>query len=111
MDDLPTRLRRWTHAVNAVPASDLMDEAAAEIERLRWRVMTLESAAKYADAMLSERDKQTAPPGVETDAAPSGTRFFQLTHEELDAVEWAADHLDASGWSSQRLRGLLERLG
>lgn len=35
MDDLPTRLRRWTHAVDAVPASDLMDEAAAEIERLR----------------------------------------------------------------------------
>lgn len=35
MSDLVTRLRRWTHAVDAVPASDLMDEAAAEIDRLR----------------------------------------------------------------------------
>jgi len=33
--DIVTRLRRWTHAVNAAPASDLMDEAADEIERLR----------------------------------------------------------------------------
>lgn len=33
--DLVRRLRRWTHAVDAVPASDLMDEAADEIERLR----------------------------------------------------------------------------
>jgi len=35
MDDITTRLRRWTHDADAVPASDLMDEAADEIERLR----------------------------------------------------------------------------
>jgi hypothetical protein len=35
MDDITTRLRRWTHDAHAAPASDLMDEAAAEIERLR----------------------------------------------------------------------------
>jgi hypothetical protein len=34
MSDIVTRLRRWTHAVDAAPASDLMDEAADEIERL-----------------------------------------------------------------------------
>lgn len=28
------RLRTWTHAVDAVPASDLMDEAANELDRL-----------------------------------------------------------------------------
>lgn len=28
------RLRTWTHAVDAVPASDLMDEAAKELDRL-----------------------------------------------------------------------------
>lgn len=33
--DVVTRLRRWTHAVDAAPASDLMDEAADEITRLR----------------------------------------------------------------------------
>ena len=36
MGDIVTRLRRWTHAVDAAPASDLMDEAADEIERLRF---------------------------------------------------------------------------
>ena len=35
MKDLVTRLRTWVHAVDAVPASDLMDQAADEIERLR----------------------------------------------------------------------------
>ncbi len=33
--DIVERLRRWTHAATAPPASDLMDEAADEIERLR----------------------------------------------------------------------------
>ncbi len=33
--DIVERLRRWTHAAPAPPASDLMDEAADEIERLR----------------------------------------------------------------------------
>jgi hypothetical protein len=33
--DIVPRLRRWTHAVNAEPASDLMDAGAAEIESLR----------------------------------------------------------------------------
>ncbi len=34
MSDIVTRLRNWVHAVDAVSASDLMDEAADEIERL-----------------------------------------------------------------------------
>ena len=33
--DITHRLRRWTISTDAVPASDLMDEAAAEIDRLR----------------------------------------------------------------------------
>lgn len=32
MSDITERLRRWSHDVNAVPASDLMDEAADRIE-------------------------------------------------------------------------------
>lgn len=35
MSDLTDRLRRWAIATDAVPASDLMDEAADEIDRLR----------------------------------------------------------------------------
>jgi hypothetical protein len=34
-EDIVSRLRRWAIATDAVPASDLMDEAADEIERLR----------------------------------------------------------------------------
>lgn len=36
-----SRLRRWAHAVDAVPASDLMDEAADEIDRLREAIRRL----------------------------------------------------------------------
>jgi len=39
--DIVTRLRRWTHAADAAPASDLMDDAAAEIERLRLALARL----------------------------------------------------------------------
>lgn len=35
MSDIVEQLRTWVHAVDAVPASDMMDEAADEIERLR----------------------------------------------------------------------------
>jgi hypothetical protein len=40
MDDITTRLRRWTHAADAAPASDLMDEAASRIDSLRLEVRT-----------------------------------------------------------------------
>lgn len=35
MSDITTRLRRWSISTDAVPASDIMDEAADEIDRLR----------------------------------------------------------------------------
>ena len=38
--DIVKRLRRWTHAVDAAPACDLMDEAADAIESLRQEVRT-----------------------------------------------------------------------
>jgi hypothetical protein len=40
MSDIATRLRRWAIATDAVPASDLMDEAASMIESLRREVRT-----------------------------------------------------------------------
>ena len=53
MEDITTRLRRWTHAVAAVPASDLMDEAAAEIELLRGYRDEAESQASIASLALA----------------------------------------------------------
>ena len=38
MSDIVTRLRRWAISTDAVPASDLMDEAADAIESLRREV-------------------------------------------------------------------------
>ncbi len=40
-EDIVIRLTRWVHAVDAEPASDLMDEAAEEIRRLRREVVSL----------------------------------------------------------------------
>lgn len=51
MDDITTRLRRWTHAVDAVPASDLMDEAADEIERLRDEIARLRMTDEEREAV------------------------------------------------------------
>lgn len=45
--DIVTQLRRWTHDVNAKPASDLMDEAADEIERLRAKITPPEATGRY----------------------------------------------------------------
>jgi len=38
--DIVVRLQRWSHDPDSSPASDIMDEAAAEIERLR-RIVSL----------------------------------------------------------------------
>lgn len=38
MSDIVIRLRTWVHAVDAVPVSDLMDEAADTIRSLRDEV-------------------------------------------------------------------------
>lgn len=93
MNDLPTRLRRWTHDVDAAPASELMDDAAAELEQLRWRVKTLESAAKNAAR-----------------ARPT------LTDEEREAVEYGRELIREwhAGEDPKKrdviLCGLLERM-
>ena len=74
--------------------SDPVDKAASELERLRWRVKTLESSAKYAAR-----------------ARPT------LTDEEREALAGAVDVLEQEDqWHAvgeariKTLRGLLERL-
>ena len=36
---------------------------------------------------------------------------LRLTDEEREAVEFAVEHLQNSGWGTATLRGMLERLG
>lgn len=88
MSDIVIRLRSWCHDINAVPASDIMDEAAGEIERLRHRV-------RFADAVIRSGNVAT------------------LTDDERAAVETAALEADAHQHAERAatLRGLLERLG
>jgi len=83
--DITTRLRRWTHDAHAVPASDLMDEAAGEIDRLRSRL-------RLQDAVIRSGDVAC------------------LTHAEREALEIAIG-LDDSGPMAATLRGLLDRVG
>ena len=91
MIDLVTRLRTWVHAVDAVPASDLMDQAADEIERLRG----------YRDA--AESDLTVAIIAAER---------LRLTDLELAAVQRAAKDENDFGlvYTADVLRSLLDRL-
>jgi hypothetical protein len=91
-DDIVTRLRRWTIATDAVPASDLMDEAADEIERLRDAIRRLADQ----DATLSVCNGDVT---VTMDAT--------LTDEERRAVGHFAREF--KGKNSATIRSLLER--
>jgi len=73
MDDLVTRLRRWTHAADAPPASDLLDEAAAEIERLRGYRDAAESEASIASLAVERLLERTAQKLSESDSLCGGS--------------------------------------
>jgi hypothetical protein len=60
---LINKLRRWSHAVDAEPASDLMEEAAAELARLHT---VIDSYAASAAAACREINMLR---GIKDDAA------------------------------------------
>ena len=93
MSDIVTRLRRWTHDVNAAPASDLMDQAADEIQNLRTAIRRLAEQ----DATLSV-----------CDGAVTVTMDGTLTDEERAAIQWFA-HYGLPERYAAALRDLLER--
>lgn len=68
MTDITTRLRRWSISTDAVPASDLMDEAADRIE----------SDAKQISVLIEECQKLK-------DLCVNGA---SLTAEERQALTW-----------------------
>ena len=92
VNDIVTRLRQWAIATDAVPASDLMDEAAAEIERLRSQPCPYVTGSVTRHCTLTQ---------------------LTLTDAEREAIGGAieSEHgRGAFGWAAT-LRGLLERLG
>ena len=52
MTDVVTRLRRWVISTDAVPASDLMDEAADEIVSLRSLLQRQSESACTAVSLM-----------------------------------------------------------
>jgi len=93
MTDIVTRLVRWAITTDSVPASDLMDEAAAEIERLR------KAPSPHFDGTTTQDCSHTP---------------FTLTDEEREAIEnciYASVRI-GDDWSDKQaatLRSLLER--
>jgi hypothetical protein len=83
--DITTRLRRWTHSVDAVFASDIMDEAAGVIEKLRRRLRLLDAAVRSQPTLTDEERRAI----------------------EKSAREW--DDCHETQAISDTLRGLLER--
>lgn len=98
MNDITDRLRRWSISAQAAPASDLMDEAADEIERLR------SSCAAAVQRLAYETGRLRL-----TDAEREAVRFCVTAclpeTEKLGGVVAELCRMHAT-----TLRGLLDRL-
>ena len=117
MNDLTERLRRWAISTDAVPASDLMDEAADEIARLRSAYFA--AIHRLADEIPRLRSQPC--PYVTGDTTRYCTLTpLTLTDAEREAVGLAIDSMNgvediSASWSQREtkaiatLRGLLER--
>lgn len=90
MRDIVDRLRAWCHDINAVPASDIMDEAANEIESLRHRV-------RFADAVIRSGDVATLTEAEREALADAAGRYAEVAPESAE--------------TAATIRGLLKRLG
>jgi hypothetical protein len=90
VSDIVTRLRTWVHAVDAVSASDLMDEAATVIKVGRCCTSSLRDQIDHL--RLTDAERQAIRYMIA--AGKFGHRDEALTEEH-----------------AATLRGLLERLG
>lgn len=107
MSDLTDRLRRWAIAPDAVPASDLMDEAADEIARLRLAICRL--AEQDATLSVQGGNVIVEMDATLTDAEREAVRFCVTASlpetEKLGGVAGELCRMHAA-----RLRSLLERM-
>ena len=86
MNDIIDRLRRWAISTDAVPASDIMEEAADEIERLRSAYAA--AIHRLADEIPRLRS-QPCPYVTGTVTQHCTLTPFTLTDAEREAVMWA----------------------
>jgi hypothetical protein len=94
--DIVERLRAWVHTVKAVPASDLMDEAADEIEQLR-------------NGAVERRETVQCPHVVGKTTLHCSLTPLALTDAEQKAITEASDFYVGTR-TGVTLRGLLKRL-
>lgn len=114
MRDIVERLRTWTHAVDAVPASDLLDEAAGEIERLREAIRRIAdqdaTLSVVSGNVIVEMDAK-CPHVVGTTTQYCSLTQFTITDEERKALAIGIGILSDAGWGTTTLRSMLKRLG
>ena len=113
MSDITDRLRRWSISPDALPASDLMEEAADEIARLRsqpcpYVTGTVTKHCTLTPLTLTDAEREAVMWAIgsceieQTTASDAADRGYKLP----DTREWAAKH----GRRAATLRELLERL-
>jgi hypothetical protein len=119
-DDIVDRLRKWPHDVTGVPASDIMDEAAAVIKRLRaladrrgtLAVDRRREIERLRSRAVESRETVQCPYVVGRTTQYCSLTPFTLTDEEREAIREACDE---GRWYPKdfhrihTLRGLLER--
>jgi hypothetical protein len=79
------RLRRWTHSVDAVFASDIMDEAAGVIEKLRRRLRLLDAAVR-SQPTLTDAEREAVEVAAEAYASDHGERFAATLRALLERL-------------------------
>ena len=100
--DITRRLRGWTHAVDAEPASDLMEQAADEIENLRTAIRRL--AEQDATLSVCDGAVTVTMDGTLTDAEREAIREAVGAYNDNDDDEECAK-------IAATLHGILKRLG
>ena len=83
--DITVRLRRWTHSVDAVFASDIMDEAAGVIEKLRRRLRLLDAAVR-SQPTLTDAEREAVEVAAEAYASDHGERFAATLRALLERL-------------------------
>ena len=117
MIDIVERLTKWSISTDAVPASDLMDEAAVEIARLRAQLLAAyQLGIRHRDppdllSRTGSNSRQTCDEAIDFhsqgEKCPERDR---LSAAECVALAEASDFYVGTR-TGLALRGLLERLG
>ena len=107
MIDIVERLRTWTHSVHAVPVSDVLDEAADEIERLRSAYATAIHCLADNAERLRLTDATPQQDATQSQGSVRGEGILTLTDAEREAVRFC---VTASLPETEKLGGVAGEL-